>query len=181
MNSLSSESSSRMSSVATPSPPPKDASVYEKLSWCHQFDTKSKEDVAMNRRVGFYKFKSEIGAGNFSKVKLAHHQLTNGSYLILLMKWTNPGQKSFVLYVDVAIKSYAISPMTGSTFDGFINCTLHWNDSHVCFNANLVYENVSFSKKFLRPKVLKIKIRKSHLSFHRNPPRKKNRNFGQIG
>ena len=125
MNSLSSESSSRMSSVATPSPPPKDASVYEKLSWCHQFDTKSKEDVAMNRRVGFYKFKSEIGAGNFSKVKLAHHQLTNGSYLILLMKWTNPGQKSFVLYVDVAIKSYAISPMTGSTFDGFIDCTLH--------------------------------------------------------
>ena len=80
MNSLSSESSSRMSSVATPSPPPKDASVYEKLSWCHQFDTKSKEDVAMNRRVGFYKFKSEIGAGNFSKVKLAHHQLTNGTY-----------------------------------------------------------------------------------------------------
>jgi len=77
MNSLSSESSSRMSSVATPSPPPKDASVYEKLSWCHQYDTKSKEDVAMNRRVGFYKFKSEIGAGNFSKVKLAHHQLTN--------------------------------------------------------------------------------------------------------
>ena len=30
----------------------------------------------------------------------------------------------FVLYVDVAIKSYAISPKTGSTFDGFIDCTL---------------------------------------------------------
>ena len=32
--------------------------------------------------------------------------------------------QSLVLYVDVAIKSYAISPQTGSTFDGFINCTL---------------------------------------------------------
>jgi len=76
VSSLSSESSGRMSSGATPSPPPNDASVYEKLSWCHQFDPKSKEDVALNRRVGFYKFKAEIGAGNFSKVKLAQHQLT---------------------------------------------------------------------------------------------------------
>jgi len=75
VSSLSSESSGKMSSTA-PSPPPNDASVYEKLSWCHQFDPKSKEDVALNRRVGFYKFKSEIGAGNFSKVKLAQHQLT---------------------------------------------------------------------------------------------------------
>ena len=28
-----------------------------------------------------------------------------------------------VLHVDVAIKSYAISILTGSTFDGFIDCT----------------------------------------------------------
>ena len=27
-----------------------------------------------------------------------------------------------VLHVDVAIKSYAISILTGSTFDGFIDC-----------------------------------------------------------
>jgi len=32
--------------------------------------------------------------------------------------------ESCVLYVDVAIKSYAISSLTGSTFDGFIDCTL---------------------------------------------------------
>ena len=31
---------------------------------------------------------------------------------------------SHVLNVDVAIKSYAISSLTGSTFDGFIDCTL---------------------------------------------------------
>ena len=74
-----------MSSTA-PSPPPNDASVYEKLSWCHQFDPKSKEDVALNRRVGFYKFKSEIGAGNFSKVKLAQHQLTKGKNWVVTKK-----------------------------------------------------------------------------------------------
>ena len=32
--------------------------------------------------------------------------------------------ESCVLYADVAIKSYAISLQTGSTFDGFIGCTL---------------------------------------------------------
>ena len=32
---------------------------------------------------------------------------------------------SLVLYVDVAIKCYATSSETGSTFDGFIDCTLH--------------------------------------------------------
>ena len=29
-----------------------------------------------------------------------------------------------VYYVDVAIKSYATSTLTGITFDGFIDCTL---------------------------------------------------------
>ena len=30
----------------------------------------------------------------------------------------------YYIYVDVAINSYAISPQTGSTFDGFIDCTM---------------------------------------------------------
>ena len=59
-------------------PPPEDSSLYEKLTWAHKYDPKSKEEVILNRRVGFYRFKSDLGAGNFSKVKLAHHQLTKG-------------------------------------------------------------------------------------------------------
>ena len=32
-----------------------------------------------------------------------------------------------VYYVDVAIKSYATSTLTGITFDGFIDCTSGWS------------------------------------------------------
>ena len=45
--------------------------------------------------------------------------------------------QSLVLYVDVAIKSYAISPQTGSTFDGFIDCTLE-QFSGLFMNAEIV-------------------------------------------
>lgn len=34
--------------------------------------------MALGRRIGFYRIKSDLGAGNFSKVKLATHQLTKG-------------------------------------------------------------------------------------------------------
>ncbi len=35
-------------------------------------------ELTLGRRVGFYRFKSDLGAGNFSKVKLATHLLTKG-------------------------------------------------------------------------------------------------------
>lgn len=34
--------------------------------------------VALGRRVGLYRFCGDIGRGNFSRVKLAVHQLTRG-------------------------------------------------------------------------------------------------------
>ena len=60
------------------SPPPRDAPLYERLKWCHEYDEMSHRDVALGRRIGFYKIKSDLGSGNFSKVKLANHQLTKG-------------------------------------------------------------------------------------------------------
>ena len=54
------------------------SSIYERLKWAHEFDHSSQKDLALGRRIGFYKFKSDLGAGNFSKVKLATHQLTKG-------------------------------------------------------------------------------------------------------
>ena len=59
-------------------PPPRDAPLYERLKWSHEFDEISHRDVALGRRVGFYMIKSDLGSGNFSKVKLANHQLTKG-------------------------------------------------------------------------------------------------------
>ena len=86
--STSSIASSRDSSVASPnsgsssqffvSSQKNFASLYEKLLWQHQYDEASQKDVTLGRRVGFYKFKSELGSGNFSKVKLAIHQITKG-------------------------------------------------------------------------------------------------------
>ena len=65
-------------------PPPRDAPLYERLKWSHEFDEMSHRDVALGRRIGFYKIKSDLGSGNFSKVKLANHQLTKGRISITL-------------------------------------------------------------------------------------------------
>ena len=69
-------------------PPPRDAPLYERLKWCHEYDEMSHRDVALGRRIGFYKIKSDLGSGNFSKVKLANHQLTKGMFLNLNINLT---------------------------------------------------------------------------------------------
>ena len=74
------------------SPPARDAPLYERLKWSHEFDEMSHRDVALGRRIGFYKIKSDLGSGNFSKVKLANHQLTKGKCIL----------KSFSLSCDVS-------------------------------------------------------------------------------
>jgi hypothetical protein len=35
-------------------------------------------EVNLGKRVGFYRFRGELGSGNFSQVKMAVHQLTKG-------------------------------------------------------------------------------------------------------
>ena len=78
-SSLSSGSISQLNSPAPrKEPPPRDASLYERLKWAHEFEEASQRDMALGRRIGFYRIKSDLGAGNFSKVKLATHQLTKG-------------------------------------------------------------------------------------------------------
>lgn len=39
--------------------------------------------IALGRRIGFYRFCGDIGRGNFSRVKLAVHQLTRGKLLFI--------------------------------------------------------------------------------------------------
>lgn len=46
------------------------------VDMCH--NEKTIKELNVGRRVGFYKVCSEIGCGNFSKVKLAFHALTKG-------------------------------------------------------------------------------------------------------
>lgn len=49
---------------------------YEKLTQVH--DIKFSNDVALEKRVGLYRFCGTIGKGNFSQVKSAIHLLTKG-------------------------------------------------------------------------------------------------------
>ena len=56
--------------------------LYEKLRADLEGDPKVAKEVALGRRVGLYRMKGQLGTGNFSKVKLGHHLLTNGEIII---------------------------------------------------------------------------------------------------
>jgi len=45
-------------------------------------DKEWQREFTIDRRIGFYQIKSEIGTGNFSHVKMAVHCLTRGWHLI---------------------------------------------------------------------------------------------------
>ena len=51
---------------------------YERLLWQNEHDENARREMAFGKRIGFYRFKSELGTGNFSKVKLATNLLTKG-------------------------------------------------------------------------------------------------------
>lgn len=59
------------------SSPKSEASAYEKLLQAVH-DPKFSHEVALEKRVGLYKFCGDIGRGNFSRVKKAVHLLTKG-------------------------------------------------------------------------------------------------------
>ena len=42
------------------------------------FLTPAPRDLVLGNRVGFYKIKGDLGSGNFSRVRLASHGLTQG-------------------------------------------------------------------------------------------------------
>lgn len=56
---------------------PVNATPYEKLLHAVT-DPKFSHEVALEKRVGLYKFCGDIGRGNFSRVKKAIHLLTKG-------------------------------------------------------------------------------------------------------
>ena len=52
--------------------------AYDRLLWQNEHDENARREMAFGKRIGFYRFKSELGTGNFSKVKLATNLLTKG-------------------------------------------------------------------------------------------------------
>lgn len=70
----------------TPVPDPLDElSPYERLLHGLHHDERWLKEVTLGKRVGFYRFRGDLGSGNFSQVKLANHQLTKGQYSLFII------------------------------------------------------------------------------------------------
>lgn len=50
-------------------------------------DERFQRDVTLGKRIGLYKFRGELGTGNFSRVKLAFHQLAHGKWCVFCLVW----------------------------------------------------------------------------------------------
>ncbi|XP_053694908.1 serine/threonine-protein kinase NIM1 [Sabethes cyaneus] len=59
--------------------------VYQRFTTALQNDPRCSQEVALGRRIGLYRFCGDIGRGNFSRVKLAVHQLTKDKVAIKIV------------------------------------------------------------------------------------------------
>ncbi|UYV65145.1 NIM1K [Cordylochernes scorpioides] len=59
---------------------------YERLLQKMELDDRCREEVALGKRVGFYRFRGDLGAGNFSRVKTALHCLTKDRVAVKVME-----------------------------------------------------------------------------------------------
>ncbi|CAG0912880.1 unnamed protein product [Notodromas monacha] len=67
---------------------------YEKIVYDCNHDEKWAKEVTLGKRVSFYRFKSDIGSGNFSQVKSAVHQLTKEKVAIKILDKTRLDHKT---------------------------------------------------------------------------------------
>lgn len=86
-------------------------SRYEQLVYNLEHDPKVAQEVALGRRIGFYRLKGQLGTGNFSRVKLGVHVLTNGELAFEsapsgLLKGVWAGRGILVDYIMPTIKMY---------------------------------------------------------------------------
>ncbi|ETN85327.1 hypothetical protein NECAME_16811 [Necator americanus] len=56
--------------------------VYDRTLHMLAVDPIYQKEVALGKRIGFYRLGKELGAGNFSKVKLGIHVLTKGLFFL---------------------------------------------------------------------------------------------------
>ncbi|KAL4630075.1 serine/threonine-protein kinase NIM1 [Arapaima gigas] len=74
--------------------PPRRLTPLEKLNLDMCQDEKVVRELAVGRRIGFYKVCGEIGCGNFSHVKLGIHALTKDKVAIKILDKTKLDQKT---------------------------------------------------------------------------------------
>ncbi|XP_077499477.1 serine/threonine-protein kinase NIM1 [Amblyomma americanum] len=61
------------------------ATPYQRLLDALTHDNRWQKDVALGRRVGFYRFRGELGTGNFSQVKVAVHCLVKEKVAVKIL------------------------------------------------------------------------------------------------
>uniref|UniRef100_A0A915AMW4 non-specific serine/threonine protein kinase n=1 Tax=Parascaris univalens TaxID=6257 RepID=A0A915AMW4_PARUN len=67
---------------------------YQRTLYMLANDAGFQKDVALGKRIGFYKLGKELGAGNFSKVKLGVHVLTKEKVAVKIMEKAKMDQKA---------------------------------------------------------------------------------------
>lgn len=67
-----------MQSPGGPTPSCGNGKYYNRLKHDLDHDPKVSQEIALGKRVGFYRMKGQLGVGNFAKVKLGLHLLTHG-------------------------------------------------------------------------------------------------------
>ncbi|XP_071522839.1 serine/threonine-protein kinase NIM1-like [Panulirus ornatus] len=67
---------------------------YERVLYGLHHDQRWLKEVTLGRRVGFYRFRGELGQGNFSTVRLAFHQLTRDKVAVKVIEKAKLDQKT---------------------------------------------------------------------------------------
>ncbi|CAG5117771.1 unnamed protein product [Candidula unifasciata] len=70
------------------------ATPFERLSLTLSNDQRVIKEISLGRRIAFYRIRGEIGAGNFSQVKLGIHALTKDKVAIKILDKTKLDQKT---------------------------------------------------------------------------------------
>ena len=86
-------------------------SLYERLLGDLENNSKVKQELSSGRRIGFYRLKTQLGAGNFAQVRLGLHLLTNGE-----LHLRSPVSRLVLVSCDALPLSMA-SPREGSCED----------------------------------------------------------------
>jgi serine/threonine-protein kinase NIM1 len=55
-------------------------SSYERLTRDLVSNEKYRQEVALGKRIGFYRIRGELGSGNFCQVRMGIHALTRGKF-----------------------------------------------------------------------------------------------------
>lgn len=67
---------------------------YDRVLYGLHHDPRWLKEVTLGRRVGFYRFRGELGQGNFSTVRLALHQLTRDKVAVKVIDKSKLDQKT---------------------------------------------------------------------------------------